>query len=164
MTAEILLWDPKNGHNLGGAVRACATLGGSKVAWTGSRVNGDLVGNRGKHRIPREERLPEYAHIMHRQVDGRQALEHAAANGLTPVAVELQAGTEKLPAFEHPEHALYVFGPEDGGLGGLANSYCHRFVEIPTQAGRCVNLAAAVYLVLWDRWAKQHGWYSVPQL
>jgi len=154
MTANVLLWDPKNGHNLGGAVRACATLGGDQVMWTGTRVDGDLIGNRGKHRIPREERLPEYSHILRGRVSTSAAFEHATAAGLIPVAVELVNGAQKLDRFVHPEKALYVFGPEDGSLPGLAKSQCHQFVEIPTVAGRCVNLAAAVYLVLWDRRVK----------
>lgn len=154
MTANILLWDPKHGHNLGGAVRACATLGGDQVMWVGSRIDGDLVGARGKRRIPREERLPEYSHILRGRVSASAAFEHATAAGLTPVAVELVAGAQKLDSYVHPEKALYVFGPEDGSLSGLVKSQCHQFVEIPTVAGRCVNLAAAVYLVLWDRRVK----------
>jgi hypothetical protein len=35
--------------------------------------------------------------------------------GVTPVAVELRPDAESLVTFEHPEEALYVFGPEDGG-------------------------------------------------
>ena len=34
-----------------------------------------------------------------------------------PVAVELRRNAESLIDFVHPEHALYVFGPEDGSLG-----------------------------------------------
>lgn len=66
-----------------------------------------------------------------------------------PVAVELRPNAEPLPLFEHPENALYVFGPEDGSLGSNYLRNCHRFVVIPTR--HCVNLAAAVYLVLYDR-------------
>jgi hypothetical protein len=34
-----------------------------------------------------------------------------------PVAVELRRNAEPFIEFEHPERALYVFGPEDGSLG-----------------------------------------------
>jgi tRNA C32,U32 (ribose-2'-O)-methylase TrmJ len=62
------------------------------------------------------------------------------------------ATAEQLPDFEHPEHALYVFGPEDGGLSSVHLRHCHRFVTIPSDG--CVNLAAAAYLVLYDRLVK----------
>jgi tRNA C32,U32 (ribose-2'-O)-methylase TrmJ len=48
--------------------------------------------------------------------------------------------------------ALYIFGPEDGSIPQSVLKECHRFVVIPTK--HCVNLAAAVYLVLYDRQVK----------
>jgi tRNA(Leu) C34 or U34 (ribose-2'-O)-methylase TrmL len=56
--------------------------------------------------------------------------------------------------FEHPENALYVFGPEDGSLPKTVRLLCHRFVVIPTH--HCLNLAAAVNVVLYDRRLKRH--------
>jgi hypothetical protein len=127
------------------------------VGWTGSRVEEDFVSDRGRYRIPREERLRDYAHV---QV-GPVSRYHwkVGAEGLTPVCVELTPGAQDLTWFEHPEHALYVFGPEDGGLSAGVKVQCHRFVQIPTledRTGRslCLNLAAAVNIVLYDRLAK----------
>ena len=71
---------------------------------------------------------------------------------LTPVAVEVRKNSESLPAFEHPEDALYVFGPEDGSLTNVTLRHCHRFVAIPTR--HCLNLSIAVSTVLYDRQAK----------
>ncbi len=51
---------------------------------------------------------------------------------------------------DKPHH---VFGPEDGTLGRAVLGQCHRFVAIP--AFHCVNLAAAVYTVLYDRHSKR---------
>jgi tRNA(Leu) C34 or U34 (ribose-2'-O)-methylase TrmL len=73
-------------------------------------------------------------------------------NGVVPVAIELRNNSENLTWFEHPERALYVFGPEDGSIGKSVLRHCHRFVVIPTK--HCVNLAAAVYIVLYDRMVK----------
>jgi tRNA(Leu) C34 or U34 (ribose-2'-O)-methylase TrmL len=73
---------------------------------------------------------------------------------LTPVAVELTDDAAPLPAFEHPDRAFYVFGPEDGTLSGKLLGACADRVAIP--AARCLNLAAAVSVVLYDRCAK-HG-------
>jgi hypothetical protein len=62
-----------------------------------------------------------------------------------PVAVELRRNAESLIDFVHPDHALYVFGPEDGSPGRATLAQCHRFLAIPTR--HCVNLSAAVYTV-----------------
>jgi tRNA(Leu) C34 or U34 (ribose-2'-O)-methylase TrmL len=73
-----------------------------------------------------------------------------------PVAVEVRASSEPLQTFEHPEKALYVFGPEDGSIPKVLLGHCHRFVVIPTR--HCLNLATAVATVLWDRQFKR--WLS----
>ena len=78
-----------------------------------------------------------------------------------PVAVELRRNAESLIDFVHPEHALYVFGPEDGSLGRATLAQCHRFLVIPTR--HCANLSAAVYTVLYDRHAKRvHDGLELP--
>lgn len=76
-----------------------------------------------------------------------------AFSDAVPVAVELRRNGESLIRFEHPERALYVFGPEDGSLGRAVLARCHRFLVIPTR--HCTNLSAAVYTVLYDRHAKR---------
>jgi tRNA(Leu) C34 or U34 (ribose-2'-O)-methylase TrmL len=53
----------------------------------------------------------------------------------------------------HPERAFYVFGPEDGTLGTRHLSKCVRKIMVPTKF--CMNLAATVNVVLYDRLAKQ---------
>lgn len=154
MSAQIWLKNPKYGHNIGGAVRAAATLGADAVWWTGDRADEDFVSNRGKYRIPREERLRDYSLIAHGKV--QESEWHKISEGYTPVCIELQPGAQSLEWFEHPEHAIYMFGPEDGGLNGADRLRGHQFVQIPTLAdtmGRdmCLNLGAAVNVVLYDR-------------
>ena len=68
-----------------------------------------------------------------------------------PVAVELLPDSIPLDRYEHPNRAFYVFGAEDGTLGKSVLSWCRDVVSIP--AG-CLNLAAAVNVVLYDRTAK----------
>jgi tRNA(Leu) C34 or U34 (ribose-2'-O)-methylase TrmL len=70
-----------------------------------------------------------------------------------PVAIELLNSTETLPLFEHPTDATYMFGPEDGHVPKSVLSVCHRFVTIPSY--HCLNLAAAVYTLLYDRVVKR---------
>ena len=68
------------------------------------------------------------------------------------VCVELVEGATPLPQFQHPAHALYIFGPEDGSLSQELVDRADAVVYIPTVG--CMNLAATVNVVLYDRLAK----------
>jgi tRNA(Leu) C34 or U34 (ribose-2'-O)-methylase TrmL len=154
MNAGVLLISPKFPHNVGGALRAAACLDADALYWTGKRVPAPERWPKGA-RLPREERIRAYqrVHVEHVK-DSSKAFEQATLFGgfLTPIAVELRASAEDLRGFEHPENALYVFGPEDSSLGRAELVECHRFVRIPSDG--CLNLAAAVNVVLYDRLTK----------
>lgn len=143
----IALIDPKFPHNVGAAVRAASCDGIGQVWFSGDRVQ--LVGER-RMRLPREERMRGYQEVGLRHSDHPfDAFDGSAV----PVAVELRRNAESLIGFTHPDHAVYVFGPEDGSLDRAVLGQCHRFVVIPTR--HCTNLAAAVYTVPCDRHAKR---------
>lgn len=145
MTAGVLLMNPKYPHNVGAVLRACACYGVSHLRYTGRRMDRELAT---WERLPREERMKGY-----RTVDwGKSVAPFDEFPDLTPVAIEVRENSEQLPGFDHPENALYVFGPEDGSLGGVTLRHCHRFVAIPTR--HCLNLAMAVGTVLYDRQCK----------
>lgn len=144
-TPSIALVNPKFPHNVGAAVRAASCFGAKQVWFTGDRVKFD-----NKNRLPREERMKGYKDVEIRQYD----YFYDQFEDITPVAIELRPNSESLSSFKHPERALYVFGPEDGSLSGKHLEHCHRFVVIPTK--HCVNLSAAVYLVLYDRLVKNN--------
>jgi tRNA(Leu) C34 or U34 (ribose-2'-O)-methylase TrmL len=146
MTPAIALVDPKFPHNVGAAVRAASCYGVRQVWFTGDRVR--LDGAK-RQRLPREERMRGYQNVQIRHAD----LFFEAFSDAVPVAVELRRHAESLIDFDHPDSALYVFGPEDGSLGRAVLARCHRFLVIPTR--HCVNLSAAVYTVLYDRHAKR---------
>ena len=57
--------------------------------------------------------------------------------------------------FQHPEQAYYIFGPEDGSLSQTILDASDHVVYIPTIG--CMNLAATVNVVLYDRLAKSVG-------
>lgn len=70
------------------------------------------------------------------------------------VAVELGYGGVLLPEFAHPRDAFYLFGPEDGSIPPRIVDRCRHVVRIPMAhpaPGACLNLAAAVNIVLYDR-------------
>jgi len=72
-----------------------------------------------------------------------------------PVAVEVHPDARPLPEYEHPERAFYIFGPEDGSLKKNVTAWCRDTVFIPTLG--CMNLAATVNVVLYDRMLKMRA-------
>ena len=147
-TPAIVMHNPKYPHNVGAAVRAASCFGSNLILFTGERVSLEPSGIKG-YRLPREERMRGYKDvtILHDQYPFNRF-----DKTITPVAVEFRANAELLPIFQHPKIAVYVFGPEDGSIPQIMLKHCHRFVLIPSK--HCVNLAAAIYLVLYDRAAK----------
>ncbi|MBX9622239.1 MAG: hypothetical protein K2X82_00335 [Gemmataceae bacterium] len=152
----VALIDPKYPANVGMVVRLASCYGLSQVWFTGDRVTLDPA--RGE-RLPREERMKGYKDV--RMVHHDRPFDRFPA-GTVPVAVEVRAGAEPLHTFDHPDRALYVFGPEDGSIPAALHRHCHRFVVIPTR--HCLNLATAVATVLWDREFKrwQRGEVEYP--
>lgn len=127
-------------------MRSCAAYSVPTVRYTGERMDKRISA---LSRLPREERMRGY-----KTVDWRRTTDpFQEFPDLTPVAIEVRDNSEELPTFEHPERALYVFGPEDGSLTSATLKHCHRFVAIPTR--HCLNLSIAVSTVLYDREAKR---------
>jgi tRNA(Leu) C34 or U34 (ribose-2'-O)-methylase TrmL len=138
----VVLIDPKYAHNVGMVVRLASCYGFRQVWFTGERVSLDISFRK---RLPREERMKGYADVEIINYD----YPFEQFKDVVPVAVEVRKGSEPLHAFEHPQNAVYVFGPEDGSVSKPHISHCHRFVVIPTR--HALNLATAVATVLWDR-------------
>ena len=160
MTAVVLI-DPKTPYNVGAAIRACSIYGVETLRWTGTRISTAEgrrkagSGLKNKPRLPREERLKDYTNVDWQEAPDGVITELAEAHNLTPVAIEIVSGAERLDMFVHPERALYVFGPEDGSISPGTLSVCHRFVQIPSATRTPLNLASAIAVVLYDRHAKQ---------
>lgn len=138
--AAIGLHRPKNPINVGSALRAAHCYGAALVATSGQRYT----------RAPTDVRAA-YRHMPLIQCDD---LHGAIPYDCVPVAVDLIEGARPLMQYSHPERAFYVFGPEDGTLGKPVLSWCRDVIYVPTRD--CMNLAAAVNVVLYDRLAKQH--------
>jgi SpoU rRNA Methylase family len=97
-------------------------------------------------RLPREERMKGYRAVTWIRND------FPLLGKGTPVCVEVREDSEPLTTFKHPLDAVYVFGPEDGSVPRTIRLHCHRFVHIP--AHHCLNLAAAINVVLFHRMAQ----------
>lgn len=141
MSVDVALINPKFPHNVGAAIRAMSCFSdGGRLMFTGDRVKPETM-----KRIPREERMKDYANIQWSKVE-KPTLEVPDS---IPIGVELVPGAQRLETFQHPKNALYIFGPEDGSIPGGVRSACHQFVVIGSR--HCLNLAAAVYLLLYDK-------------
>ena len=140
----IILVNPKYDTNVAAALRACSCFGVHDLQYTGKRFS-----QGGKARIPREMRKRCY-----KDVEMKYSLRPFDNIGdAIPVAIEVVENAENLATFEHPENAVYVFGPENGSIPGVLLRHCHHFVMIPSR--HCLNLAGAVYVTLYDRAAKR---------
>ena len=143
VTPSVVLVNPKYPHNVGAALKACSCFALKQLWWTGGRVTVDPVKG---ERLPREERMKGYKHVA--MCPHERPLDCFPASAV-PVAVEVRPNSECLTVFEHPDEAVYVFGPEDGSIPKAWLSLCHRFVHIPSD--HCLNLATAVAVVLAHR-------------
>ena len=138
--AAIGLDNPKSAINVGAALRAAQAYGAAFVAASGSRY-GTSPGQ--------TDTTKAYRHLpLLRPNDLFDLLPFDCV----PVAVDLIEGAIPLPTYQHPERAFYIFGGEDATLGRRILSRCRDIVFIPTSA--CMNLAATVNVVLYDRLAK----------
>jgi tRNA(Leu) C34 or U34 (ribose-2'-O)-methylase TrmL len=144
----IALVNPKFARNIGAIMRLASCYGVNQVWMSGNRINEDP--SMGK-RLPREERMKGYKEVDLIQYDKFLDL---FPRDVVPVAVEVREDSEPLYTFDHPEKAVYVFGPEDGSIPRTYLQHCHRFVVIPTR--HCLNLATAVATILHDRAYKQY--------
>lgn len=138
--AAVGLHMPKTPLNVGSVLRAAHCYGAALVAQTGRRYHSATT-----------DTMKAYRHLPLLQVDDLFAV---VPHDCVPVAVDLLEDARPLPSYIHPERAFYIFGPEDGTLGRAIVERCRDRVYVPTAF--CMNLAAAVNVVLYDRYAKEN--------
>jgi tRNA(Leu) C34 or U34 (ribose-2'-O)-methylase TrmL len=139
--AAIGLDNIKSPINLGNAMRAAQCYEASLILIGGPRMQhvGKIA----------TDTMKAYRHIPTMLVD--DLLAHIPYD-CVPVAVDLIEGARDLRGYTHPERAIYIFGAEDATLGERVVSKCRDRIMVPTKG--CMNLAAAVNVVLYDRFAK----------
>ena len=137
----VALTNPKSPSNVGSVLRAAGCFGVDEVFYSGTRYN-----------------MAKKFQTDTKDVQNRIALTHVEdffsepSAPLTRICVDLVEGATPLADFVHPERALYIFGPEDGSLSQAVIDQADAVVYIPTIG--CLNLAATVNIVLYDRAAK----------
>ena len=136
--ACIGLDNPKSEINVGAAMRAVGVYAAKGLYVTGSR-----------YKPGRTDTMKHYRQIpLIHTID----LHSVIPFDCVPVAVDLVDGAIPLPEYHHPVRAFYIFGAEDATLGDRILSWCRDIIYVPTNG--CMNLAAAVNVILYDRLQK----------
>ena len=142
--AAIGLDNPKTPANMGSVLRAAGCYQAAMVAFGGPRPS----------RLRATKCLTDtqkaYRHIPTLWTED---LHSVIPVDCVPVAVDLIEGAISLIEYKHPERAFYVFGAEDATLGSRVTDWCRDVIYVPTNY--CMNLAASVNVVLYDRLSKQ---------
>ena len=139
--ACIGLFNPKTPENVGSVMRAAGCYGAHSVFYTGKRyalAKQFCTDTNNKHLdIP---------------LISAEDLQSIVPLDCVPVAVELAKGAKSLVDYKHPPRAFYIFGPEDNSLKKHITDFCRDTIYVPTNG--CMNLAATVNVILYDRMAK----------
>ena len=138
--AAIGLSNPKFPENVGGVLRAAFCYDAKLVVLSGVRYR--RVGT---------DTPAAYRHIPVICMDN---LRDAIPYDTIPIAVDIVERAIPLPKFCHPDRAFYIFGQEDGTLSKEIMGWCKYKIYVPTTV--CMNLAATVNVVLYDRMSKQY--------
>jgi tRNA(Leu) C34 or U34 (ribose-2'-O)-methylase TrmL len=141
MKVSIGLSNPKSPSNVGAVMRAAGCFQVDTVCYTGTR-------------FPRAAKFRTDTKGSSRNIPliGVSCLAESTPADARLVCIELVEGGTPLPEYRHPDNAFYIFGPEDGTLDQALIDKADAVVYVPTTG--CLNLAATVNIVLYDRLAK----------
>jgi len=135
------LTNPKSPSNIGSVMRAAGCYQADAIYYTGERY-------------ARAAKFHTDTKDMSRNIPltGVSELLDVVPDETRIVCVDLVEGAIPLPEFKHPKNAFYIFGPEDGTISQQVIDRSDAVVYVPTVG--CMNLAASVNVVLYDRLAK----------
>lgn len=136
------VYHPKFGVNVGTLIRSAEAFGASFVFTVGRRYepqSSDVTN--ATARIP----LYHYKTI--------EELREFMPVGCPLVGIELTDEAVPLPKFEHYQREVLLAGAEDHGLPPKVLAACHKVISIPG-ASKCLNVATAGTIVMYDRYLK----------
>ena len=139
------LVNPKSPDNVGAVLRAAANYGIDNVFYTGDRY---------PRAIERKARTVDMSRkvSMGVKITQKNCLLDDVPEEMKVVCVEFVLNAIPLPEYEHPENALYIFGPEDGSIDQTIIDKADDIIYVPTIG--CMNLSASVIVLLYDRLLK----------
>ena len=139
------LINPKSPDNVSSVMRAAGNYRVECVFYTGKRYPRALMRNPDipdmRRKVGQSIPLTEVTCLM----------DVAPAN-MKLVCVEFAENAIALPEYQHPDNAFYIFGPEDGTISQDVIDRADAVVYVPTVG--CMNLAATVNVLLYDRLMK----------
>lgn len=141
------LVNPKSPENVSSVMRSSGNFGVERVFYTGSRY-------------PRAVKLnPDIPQMSRKVSEGIPLASVDSLVDIVPpemkiVCVEFAENAIPLPEYQHPDNAFYIFGPEDNSIGQDIIDKADAVVYVPTTG--CMNLAATVNVLLYDRLAKSY--------
>lgn len=139
--ATIALTNPKSPTNVGAILRAAGCFGVNQILYSGNRYDVAKKFATDTQKAIDSIELRRVEDFLQEKPDDCRL-----------VCVDLVEGAVPLPAFEHPEKAMYLFGPEDGSLKQEMIDRADHVVYMPTNGS--LNLAMSVNVLLYDRTAK----------
>lgn len=157
---SIGLTDPKSPSNVGAVMRAAGCYSVNEVLYTGQRYakvakfHTDTKNALKKIPLTQVDSFLNFIADESKEASVEQSLTEQNREATKLICVELVEGATPLPEFVHPEtdKVLYIFGPEDGTIKQEVINKADAVVYIPTVG--CMNLAATVNVLLYDRLAK----------
>ena len=153
---SIGLTNPQSPTNVGVVMRAAGCYQVDSVFYTGRRYAKAAKFHTDTHNSSSKIPLTGVDSLL-------EALDGEAIDGEAKVVcVELVEGATSLPEFVHPDKAIYIFGPEDGTIEQKVVDKAHAVVYVPTVG--CMNLAATVNVLLYDRLAKSKNSIASDEL
>ena len=134
------IYQPKSGLNVGTLWRSAHAFGAAMTFQVGNPI------------VLRQasDTTKAHRHIPHYVYESMDDLVAHLPHTCPLVGIEINLGSVPLPLFHHPERAMYLLGREDNGLPSDVLERCAHVVEIPG-AARCLNVATAGSIVLYDR-------------
>lgn len=152
---SIGLINPKSPDNVSAVMRAAGNFRVDSIFYTGKRYPRALM---------RNPDLPDMSRKVSQSVPLFEVtfmIDDVPAD-MSIVCVEFAENAIPLPEYQHPPNAFYIFGPEDGTISQDVIDRADAVVYVPTNG--CMNLAATVNVVLYDRLAKSCQSYECNEL
>jgi len=146
------LTNPKSPSNVGAVMRAAGCYCVEQVLYTGQRYANAAKFNGSKHNTDTKNARDKIPLKATDNFENFESLRAFLPNDTKIICVDLVEGAIPLPHFQHPEQAIYIFGPEDGTISQTVINNADDVVYVPTVG--CMNLAASVNVLLYDRLAK----------
>lgn len=148
----IALTNPKTPTNVGAVMRAAGCYQADQVIYTGNRYKQAAKYNQQVLKTDTfntQDKIPLVS--VDSFIDVKSLVENIPKTAKI-ICVDLVEGATPLPHFVHPESAVYIFGPEDSSIKQDVVDIADEVVYVPTVG--CMNLAASVNVLLYDRLAK----------